>query len=64
MSRMRLIHLRIEPVLVIDDGDEFSPGPQLETVSVTPSQLGDYVARLREFINQLNETKTDLPKGT
>lgn len=54
MSKLRIAHLVIQPVLVIDDGEELAPGPQLEAAPVTISQLEDYVAKLREFIEQQN----------
>lgn len=54
MNRTRIVHFRIEPVLVVDDGEELLPGPQLEPATVTLSQLGDYITRLRDFIGQLD----------
>jgi len=52
MSKLRISHLVIQPVLVLDDGDELTPGPQLEAAPVVISQLEDYVAKLREFVQQ------------
>lgn len=57
MSRIRIAHLMVQPVLVIDDGEELTPGPQLESSSVTISQLEDYVLKLKEFIEQQNESQ-------
>lgn len=51
---IRLAHLAIQPVLMHDDGEELTPGPQMEPGIVTVSQLDDYVAKLREFITQQN----------
>lgn len=55
MSKLRIAHLVIQPVLVLDDGEELSPGPQLDAAPVTISQFEDYVAKLREFVQQQNE---------
>lgn len=54
MSKLRIAHLVVQPVLVKDDGEELTPGPQLESAPVTISQLEDYVAKLREFVDQQN----------
>jgi hypothetical protein len=54
MTKLRIAHLVIQPVLVHDDGEELTPGPQLEPGSVTISQLEDYVAKLRDFISEQN----------
>lgn len=54
MSKVRIAHLVIQPVLMVDDGEELTPGPQLESASVTISQLEDYVVKLREFVDQQN----------
>ena len=59
MSRTRLAHLVIQPVLVLDDGEELMPGPQLEAAPVTISQLEDYVAKLRAFIEDQNSQAPD-----
>lgn len=59
MSRTRLAHLLIQPILVIDDGEELMPGPQIEAASVTMSQLEDYVARLREFVQQQDASQSE-----
>lgn len=59
MNRTRLAHLIIQPVLVIDDGEELAPGPQVDAASVSLSQLGDYIAMLREFVDQNNAQQTE-----
>jgi len=52
MSKLRIAHLVIQPVLVHDDGEELTPGPELAAAPVTLSQIEDYVAKLREFVQQ------------
>lgn len=54
MSKLRIAHLAIQPVLLVDDGEELKPGPQLEPGVVTLSQIEDYVAKLRAFIDEQN----------
>lgn len=56
MSKVRISHLVIQPVLVLDDGEELTPGPQLEAAPVTLSQLEDYVAKLRAFVAEQNQS--------
>jgi hypothetical protein len=50
MSKLRIAHLVIQPALVVDDGEELTPGPHLEAATVTISQLQDYVTKLKEFV--------------
>lgn len=59
MSRTRLAHLLVQPILVIDDGEELRPGPQIDAVSVTVSQLESYIAKLRDFVDQYNATDAE-----
>lgn len=56
MNKLRISHLVVQPVLVLDDGEELTSGPQLEAAPVSISQIEDYVARLREFVSQQNAT--------
>lgn len=59
MKRLRLLHLKIEPVLVIDDGDTLIPAPA-KTVIVPADQLEGFAAdfeRQRQAAeDQLNPT--------
>lgn len=60
MTRTRIAHLIIQPVLVIDDGEELRPGPKLEVVQLTISELEGFVKELQAFIAEQN---TELPDG-
>lgn len=37
--RLRISHIVVQPVLVYDDGEELSPGPQVNPMTVALSQL-------------------------
>lgn len=37
--RLRVAHVIVQPVLVWDDGDEMTPGPQVQPATVPASQL-------------------------
>lgn len=52
MTRLRLTHLVIQPVQVLNDGEEFTTGPQFEAAAVAPSQLNEYMRQLRDYIEK------------
>ncbi len=54
MTRLRIAHLVIQPVLYQDDGEELSFGPQLEPANISLPDLQNYVDRLRAFIAEAN----------
>lgn len=39
MSKARVLHVIVQPVIVMDDGEELSPGPQVKPVIVKLSEL-------------------------
>jgi len=40
MVKLRISHVIVQPVLVWDDGEELSPGPDINPIQVSVSQLG------------------------
>ncbi|WP_213816169.1 hypothetical protein [Glaciihabitans sp. dw_435] len=48
--KLRISHLVVQAVLVYDDGDELTPGPALNPVSMPLSQLGDFAERLPQEV--------------
>lgn len=44
--RLRVAHVLVQPVLVWDDGEELSPGPEAAAISVPLSQMPGLPARL------------------
>lgn len=60
MSKIRIANLIIQPVLIIDDGEELSPGPNLEPAQISPSQFEDYLLKLKEFVEGLNTPSAEL----
>jgi hypothetical protein len=41
MKKLRISHLVVQPVIVWDDGEELTPGPELGAVSVPLSKLSE-----------------------
>ncbi|OGL22622.1 hypothetical protein A2707_04895 [Candidatus Saccharibacteria bacterium RIFCSPHIGHO2_01_FULL_45_15] len=52
-KRLRIAHIVIQPVLVWDDEDELSPGPELSPVSVPLSQAREMLAGLPAEVEKL-----------
>lgn len=53
MKRIRLQHFIVQPVLVLDDGEEFTPGPRIEPQPLTLAGLRDLVERWPENLAEL-----------
>ena len=51
--RLRIAHVLVQPVLVWDDGDDLTPGPELQPVSVPFGQLGHFIESLPAEVAQL-----------
>ena len=45
-NRLRILHVIVQPVVVVDSGDELAPGPEIQPVTIP-------VARLAELAGQL-----------
>ena len=43
-KQLRLQHFLVQPVLLIDDGETLTPGPNVEVQAVTLSELQELVA--------------------
>jgi hypothetical protein len=65
-KRLRLAHVLVQPVLVWDDGEEITPGPQLGGVALPLSQVADELAKipaqLGELEAQILAAETPVPK--
>jgi len=53
--RLRIQSIILTPVLVWDDGEELSPGPELGQISVPLSKLGEFAAGLPAEVAALAE---------
>lgn len=51
--RLRVAHLVVQPVLVWDDGDELTPGPQVQAVTVPLSGVAGLVEAMPEELARL-----------
>ena len=55
---LRVLHLVIQPVIVDDDGVEFTPGPQVQPVTLPPSQVASFIAALPSELARLEVAAT------
>jgi len=46
VTKLRIAHLIVQPVLVWDDGEELTPGPELGQISIPLSKLADFAGTL------------------
>ena len=44
--KLRIQQIIVRPMLVWDDGDELTPGPELQPITLTLSQMDDFVKKL------------------
>ena len=44
--KLRIAHLVIQPVLVWDDGEELTPGPEIGTINIPLSRLNELIESL------------------
>lgn len=51
--RLRLSHVVMQPVLVYDDGEELTPGPELNAVQLPLSKALDMLAGLPGEVERL-----------
>lgn len=62
MSRkLRISHIIVHPVLVWDDGEELTQGPQVEPMRLVPSALAGLADQMRSDVAEL-ERQVD-PEG-
>lgn len=52
-KRLRVSAIHVQPVLVWDDGEELHPGPTVDRLSLTPSQLAAFVENLSVQVAEL-----------
>jgi hypothetical protein len=52
---LRLQHFAVQPVFVFDDGDELTPGPNVNPIQVTLAGLRDLLERWPEHLAALQD---------
>jgi hypothetical protein len=52
-ARVRVSHIVVQPVLVIDEGDELSPGPEVRALTVPLAGLAGVADQLRAEVAKL-----------
>lgn len=55
MTSIRVLHLIVQPVLVLDDGTELRPGPQINPVTVRLSELPALAAEIEAAVQDMQE---------
>lgn len=53
--KLRISHVIVQPVLVWDDGEELTPGPELGQIAVTLSKVAPFVGGLPAEVAALQE---------
>lgn len=51
--KLRIAHVIVQPVLVFDDGDELSPGPEVQAVHLPLSKLSQLAESLSREVAAL-----------
>ena len=54
-KRLRILNVVVQPVLVWDDGEELTPGPPLDPVTVLGSKLVEFAEKLPADVQALAE---------
>lgn len=52
-KKIRVLHVVVQPVLVLDDGTEFLPGPQIKPVTVRLSELAGLGAEILATVQDM-----------
>jgi hypothetical protein len=52
-KKLRLAHVLVQPVFVYDDGEEMTPGPQIQATQFAPSQLSEFVDSLPNLVAEV-----------
>lgn len=55
MSRLRISHVVVQAVLVWDDGEELTAGPELQPVAIPISRVDEFTSSLPAEVAKLQE---------
>jgi len=55
MSKLRISHLVVQPVLAWDDGEELTPGPELAQIALPLSKVSGFIGALPAEVAALQE---------
>jgi hypothetical protein len=58
MSKLRLLHFVVQPVLLADDGDSLVPGPAVQPQPLTLDGLRDLAANWPEKLAEIEASAT------
>lgn len=54
-KKLRISHVIVQTVVVYDDGEELTPGPQLQPVSMPLSQVAEFAVHIKDQVSALAE---------
>lgn len=57
--RLRVSHVVVQPVLVWDDGEELSPGPQCQPIQVPLSALPELADHIRRDVSEQEKAASE-----
>jgi hypothetical protein len=57
--RLRILHVIVTPVLVYDDGDELTPGPQAQPIAVPLSGVAALIESLPGDVAKIDQNADD-----
>lgn len=57
-KRLRVVRVVVQPILVWDDGEELTPGPQVDPVNLSASQIHAFADGLVAQVADLAEKLT------
>ena len=58
-SRLRVSHVIVQPVLVVDDGEELTAGPAAQQITLSLADLDGFADRLRADVAALNSGESN-----
>ena len=59
--RLRVAHVVVQPVLVWDDGEELTPGPGVQPLSLSLSAFPEFPQQLAEQLAEAENAASDDP---
>lgn len=58
-KRLRILHVIVQPILVWDDGQEFTPFEVVKPIQIPLSELGGMADKLKAEVAQLDRDQED-----
>lgn len=52
-AKLRILHVTVQPVLVWDDGETLSPGPDAQSMNLPTGQVKEFIDGLHSQVKEL-----------